>query len=324
MEFRLEFTPKPLSIQMEHREPVFLIGSCFTENIGQYLKQYKFQVLENPHGIIFNPVSIAETIQSCIDPSSFSDENLFFANECWNSWKHHTRFSNIDKAACWKDIEEEQQLAHEFLKQAGWVIVTLGSSFVYRLDDGSVAANCHKIPVNRFKKEMLDIPSIVALLETMVKQLQSFNSDLKIMFTVSPVRHLRDGFVENNRSKARLLEAVHQVVEHQTRVFYFPAYELVIDDLRDYRFFAEDMVHPNYAATRYVWEKLLQSVIHPASRELMEEINVVNAARQHRPFQPNTEAHRSFLEKHLQKVRSLLERYPYLNLEEERRYFGGE
>lgn len=329
MEFRLEFTPKAFTQKINHQHKLLLIGSCFTENIGSKLKQLKFSVLENPNGILFNPISIVQSVQSYIQNKQYSEADLFYQNECWNSWQHHSRFSHPDKNECLQIINQSQQAAHHFLKSADWILITAGSAFVYELwssnnfplVSGKVVANCHKVPTDKFNKKLLSAREITAAFTTMLEAIFIFNPKAKIIFTISPVRHLRDGFVENNRSKATLIQAVHQLVDADERLFYFPAYELVIDDLRDYRFYAEDMVHPNYAATNYVWEKFITSAIDESSQQLMKEINIINAAKNHKPFNPTSEQHKKFLQTHLQKTIQLQSQHPYLNLDNEMLFF---
>ena len=321
MDFRLEFTPKAFNQKINHQHSLFLIGSCFTENIGSKLKQLKFSVLENPNGILFNPVSIVNAIDSYILNKQYKEADLFYQNESWNSWQHHSRFSNPDKEQCLSIINQSQAAAHNFLKTADWLLITLGSAFVYELDNGNVVANCHKVPTDKFNKKLLAVEEVTGLLNEILQKLASFNPSLKIIFTISPVRHLRDGFVENNRSKATLIHAVHWLTNDES-VFYFPAYELVIDDLRDYRFYAEDMVHPNYAATNYVWEKFIAACINEQSQQLMKEINVINAAKNHKPFNPSSDAHRKFLKLNLEKVMQLQKQYPYVSFKEEKDYFS--
>ena len=334
MELHLEFSPRPFSQKINHRHHLLLVGSCFTENIGSKLKQLKFSVLENPNGILFNPVSIAKSVQSYIQNKQYTADNLFYQNECWNSWEHHTRFSHPQKEECLRMINQSQQAAHDFLKKANWLLLTVGSAFVYELfgspefipmqsgGDGGVVANCHKVPTDKFNKRLLGIDEIKNVLKDMLTDVFNFNAGIQIIFTISPVRHLRDGFVENNRSKAALIQAIHQLVDANERLFYFPAYELVIDDLRDYRFYAEDMVHPNYAATNYVWDKFIDTSVDDNSQALMKEINVINAARNHKPFNPTSEQHKKFLQTNLEKIVQLQKRYPYLGFENEKQYFS--
>ncbi|MEO6721663.1 MAG: GSCFA domain-containing protein [Ferruginibacter sp.] len=321
MDFHLEFTPKPIAALIRHQDSILMIGSCFTENIGSKLKQYKFSVLENPNGILFNPISIAKSVSSYIENKQYTEAGLFYKNESWHSWEHHSRFSHPDKLTCLNGINASQAAAHGFLKSADWLMITIGSAFVYELDNKEVVANCHKVPTDKFAKRLLKVTEVEDSLKEMMDQLFAFNPAIKIIFTISPVRHLRDGFVENNRSKATLIQAVHQLAETQKNIFYFPAYELVVDDLRDYRFYAEDMVHPNYAATNYVWEKFVNACIDEPSRKLMKEINIINAAKNHKPFNPTSEQHKKFLQTHLQKTIELNKHYPYINFDGEREYF---
>ncbi len=330
MDFHLEFTPKPFEVKINHRHNLLLIGSCFTEQIGSKLSSHKFSVLDNPNGILFNPVSITRSITSYIDNRQYRELDLFYQNECWNSWEHHSRFSHPDKKICLNGINESQSKANAFLKNADWLLITLGSAFVYELSSPggeglgvrSVVANCHKVPTDKFNKRQLPVDEVIAALQMMLEKAVAFNPLLKIIFTISPVRHLRDGFVENNRSKAILIQAVHRLIEKNSNGFYFPAYELIIDDLRDYRFFAEDMVHPNYAATSYVWEKFIATCIDESSQLLMKEIAVIVAAKNHKPFNPTSEQHKKFLQANLKKLQKLIQEHPYINFTEEKSYFN--
>jgi hypothetical protein len=322
MDFRLEFTPKPFDVKISHQQKLLLVGSCFTEQIGTKLSNHKFSILDNPNGILFNPVSICKSISSYIDNKQYTEADLFYQNECWNSWEHHSRFSKPDAAECLQGINESQSNANTFLKNTDWLLITLGSAFVYQLENKEVVANCHKVPTDKFVKRLLSADEVFAGLQQMIEKTQAFNPEIKIIFTISPVRHLRDGFVENNRSKATLIQAVHQLIEKNSNCFYFPAYELIIDDLRDYRFFAEDMVHPNYAATNYVWEKFIATCIDEPSQQLMKEIAVIVAAKNHKPFNPTSQQHKKFLQTNLEKVKKLQEQFPYLNLEGESAFFN--
>lgn len=322
MEFRLEFTPKPFPVKINHAHRLFLAGSCFTEQIGNKLAAHKFCIIDNPHGILFNPVSIAKSMVSYIENKRYTEADLFFQDELWGSWDHHTRFSSLSADDCLRKINASQEAAHTFLKGADWLLLTLGSAFVYELENKRVVANCHKMPTDKFTKRLLSSEEVITTLDTLVYRLKQFNPTLQVIFTVSPVRHLRDGFVENNRSKATLLNAVHHLTDKFERLSYFPSYELIIDDLRDYRFYAEDMVHPNYAATNYVWEKFLATCIDAPSQELMSEIYKINAAMNHKPFNPTSAAHKNFKSKYLQLCTAMQQKYAYMNLSEQVDYFA--
>ncbi len=307
---------------ISYQDKILLIGSCFTEHIGNYLAEVKFNTFQNPNGILFDPISVCNSLQSYIQNHQYTQKDLFQLNEAWHSWQHHSRFSGLDADDCTKHINRSQTTAHEFLKQADWLIITLGSSFSYRLAaNDQPVANCHKAPAQTFHKHLCTIEEIITHFDTTIHQLFHFNPKLKIIFTISPVRHLRDGVVDNNRSKARLIEAVHHLVNKFDRLYYFPAYELVIDVLRDYRFYDIDLAHPNYAATQFVLEKFSETCFAPQSVQLSEEIKKIMIARKHKPFNPESNQHKQFLKSQYKKASELQQQYPYLDLSEELRYF---
>jgi GSCFA family len=338
MEFMLKADIKKPDQQISYKDKILLTGSCFTEHIGNAMSDVKFSVLQNPNGILFDPASVSKSLVSYVSNYQYTEDDLFYFNEVWNSWQHHSRFSHISKEKCLEQINASQLQAHNFLKEAEWLIITLGSSFHYLLNKeaegyaaqarekavGSSligAANCHRAPGQWFTKHLLGIDETITLLDNAYHQLKRFNPKLKIIFTISPVRHIRDGVVENNRSKARLIEAVHHLVNKFSGLYYFPAYELVIDVLRDYRFYDVDMVHPNYPATAFVMETFRESFIAADSQALMEEVRKIVIARKHKAFQPETNAHKNFLQVHAQKAEELMNTHPFLNLQEELNYF---
>lgn len=308
---------------IRHRQPILLMGSCFSEHIGEKLRAGKFRVLENPHGILFNPVSIATAIRAYIEKRGYTAEELFELNETWHSWDHHSRFSAPDQQVALRKINDAVNEAHRFLQQTEWVIITLGSAFSYELaENNQPVANCHKAPANIFRRKLLSVEDVLAAMDNTIHRLRFFNPDIKVIFTISPVRHLREGMVENNRSKAVLIQAVHHLVDKFEGLYYFPAYELVIDDLRDYRFYAEDMVHPNYQATGYVWEKLAESCFDEETLALLDELRKTDLAFRHRPFNPETTQHKKFLHDQLIRTVALQKKYDYLDLSRELLYFA--
>jgi hypothetical protein len=312
--------PRPFT----YTDNILLIGSCFTEHIYDRLAQHKFRVLGNPHGILFNPLSVASSLDSYIDDKVYGQDELFQLNELWNSWDHHTRFSHIAADAALAGINESQQQAGAFIKKADWVIITLGSAFQYYLKDGGKpVANNHRAPAQWFEKRLLSIEEIVAALGNTLHKLFAANPFANVLFTISPVRHIRDGVVDNNRSKARLIEAVHQLCDSHDKAHYFPAYELVIDILRDYRFYDIDFVHPNYMATTYVWEHFVRSCVAADAQELMQQVHEITTARSHRSRFPETEAHKKFKASYVVKTKALLDKYPHLDLSAELNYFAG-
>ena len=330
MDFQLKIDIKRPDPLIQYPNKILLMGSCFTEHIGKGLADMKFDILQNPNGILFGADAVCSALNSYIKPGLYSSEDLFLLNDCWNSWQHHSKFSHPDVTLALDGINESQQTAHNFLKSANYLIITLGSAFTYELSAtadrsslnlGDAVANCHRAPADWFQKQLMSVDAIVKSLDETITMLKDFNPFLKIMFTISPVRHIRDGVVENNRSKARLIEAVHQIVSSKKGCFYFPAYEIVIDILRDYRFYDVDMVHPNYAATEYVMERFLESCVEEHSLALAQEIKKIVIASRHRPLQPNTNLHKQFLQSQVLKTRALIEKYPFLNLTQELNYF---
>jgi hypothetical protein len=323
MEFQLPISLGSLPRPIRYGDKLLLTGSCFTEHIGDALRDWKFDILQNPNGILFDAASVASSLLSYIEPRVYTAEDLFFLNELWQSWQHHSVFSGVDRDEVLRAINASQQRAHAFLKEADWLIITLGSAFSYRMADGGQAvANCHRAPGKVFTKHLLSIEEIQTALDGCLYQLRYFNARLKVIFTVSPVRHVRDGVVENNRSKARLLESVHHLVGKFDGLAYFPAYELVIDVLRDYRFYDIDMVHPNYPATQYVLERFTEYGIDASARPLMEDLRRLATARRHRPLHPGTEAHARFRREQYEKAAELARRFPFLDLSQELAFFS--
>lgn len=308
-----------------YTDPLLLVGSCFTEHIGGRLADLKFRVLQNPHGILFDPISVCKSLTSYVDNTRYTADNLFFYNELWQSWAHHSRFSGVNQFDVLAKINASQAAAQEFLASAKWLVITLGSSYSYRLVDGAVpVANCHRAPANWFTKHLCGIDETIAAMDIMLYRLFKFNPAIRVIFTVSPVRHVRDGVVENNRSKSRLLESVHHLVDKFDGLFYFPSYEILIDVLRDYRFYDADLVHPNYLATEYVLEKFHSHYIHPSAYPIIDQVQQIVMARKHIAFQPETTAHRNFLQTYADKIRQLQEAHPFLDFSEEADYFSKE
>jgi len=320
--FFLPIHINPPPDRIRYPQKVLLTGSCFTEHIGLHLMEMKFDTLQNPNGILFDPISVSQSLLSYLEPSNYGPEDLFYYNELWQSWKHHGRFADTHRENALLQINQSQQAAHTFLKQADWLIITLGSAFVYILKEkNKPVANCHRAPATWFTKKLLPIEEMLAALDETLHRLMDFNPQLQVIFTISPVRHIRDGVIENNRSKARLIEVAHQLVNKFNRTYYFPAYELVIDVLRDYRFYDKDLVHPNYMATHFVLENFMEHYVHPESRLLAEEIRKLQVSLKHRSLHPNTDAHRRFLKEQYTKTIELANRCPFLDFSRELEHF---
>jgi hypothetical protein len=327
LKFKLTLPSKRSEHSIGYRDNLFLIGSCFSENMGAKLNTHLFKVFENPHGVLFNPISVAQSLSDCINKKQYTEADLFELNEVWNSWQHHSRFSGVTNKEALEKINESINKAHAFLKTADHIVITLGSAWVYQLNSqspfaaGQVVANNHKAPAAWFDKHLMKPDALVLILKKMVEDLLQFNAHLQIIFTISPVRHLREGLVENNRSKAVLIQAVHEIVEAYKQTAYFPSYEYVIDDLRDYRFYAEDLVHPNYAASNYVWEKWVETYMNEETQGIMKQVAELHLAIQHKPFFAGSSQHKEFLQNCIAKSERLLSLYPYLPLHDQVQFF---
>lgn len=322
MDFLIPISISELQPKISYQDKIMLIGSCFTEHIGKFLEEDKFDVLQNPNGIIFDPNTISKSIISWIENEKVEESELFQQDEIWHSWKFHSRFSDLKKDVAIKKMNDSIENAHHYLKKAKWLIITLGTSYCYQLaETGTIVANCHKVPANQFKKHLNTITESIEAFDIVLYRLFKFNPDLNIIFTVSPVRHIRDGIVENTLSKARLIEVVHHLVNKFSKLHYFPSYELMIDVLRDYRFYDADLVHPNYAGTSYVLENFAKATMSEMTQKEMETMHKIFLAKNHKPFNPNSLAHKKFLEKFYNLSIQMQKTYPNLDFEKEIKYF---
>ena len=282
MRFRTEIPTPKYPFDINYQDKLMLLGSCFSDHIGNFFQEMRFDTLSNPFGTLFNPVSIANALKMCINPELFNEQYIDFFNEKWISYAHHGKFSHPDKETFLQNIRQNLDKAHDFLSSANYLFITFGTAYCYRLiEQDLIVANCHKIPANQFEKQLLTIEQIVGLYQDLLEQLRQFNPKLKIIFTVSPVRHLADGFHENQISKSILHISVNQLIDN-SNTFYFPSYEMVQDDLRDYRFYAADLCHPSDAAVTYIREKLTEAFFTPETQERMKEVVKENKAQGHR------------------------------------------
>jgi hypothetical protein len=310
--------PTPISIT----DKIMLIGSCFTENISKLLQQCGFSTFINPHGILFNPVSVAACMRDVIECRHYQPHQLFYLNEAYHSWLHHSEYSGISAPQACDKINASINAAHHFMQQCQYLVITLGSAFAYRHNELDMhVSNNHRAPAQWFTKELLPIQFIMAQLQMQIDALKKINPTINIIFTISPVRHLRDGLIDNNRSKARLIDAVHELVFTNNNTHYFPSYEIVMDELRDYRYYDIDLAHPNYAATQYVWQKFATYYINPANAALMQQVQQLHTAMNHKPFNPNSQAHQLFVKQQLDTAEQLLATHQYLPIQHIINYF---
>lgn len=331
MQWALPITIHSPEEKISYQDKILLAGSCFTEHIGNGLKDLKFHVEQNPHGILFGVDAICQALEDYTLNRVYTKDDLFCLHGLWHSWNHHSRFSATDSAATLLAINDSIQRTHNFLQQTSCLILTLGSSFCYQLTPeaalaskrvGETVANCHRAPAAWFSKKLLSVSEMVSRLTACISSLRQINPALQLIITVSPVRHIRDGVQENNRSKARLFETIQQLNEKNIQHYYFPAFELVIDVLRDYRFYDIDLVHPNFAATDYVIEQFMQTCVHEESMMLAQQIKKLRIAFRHRPQHATTLQHQQFIAQQLQLAQSLQSRYAALDFSEEIRHFS--
>jgi len=291
------------------------IGSCFAENIGKKFSYFKFQNSVNPFGIIFNPVSIENLIARVVSKQKFTENDIFFHNDLWHCFEVHSELSNPDKEAFLKLLNEIVIATNIQITKCTHLILTYGTSWVYRNKASKkIVANCHKVPQSQFDKEILSVTAIEKSLQNTIDLIKKINPDCDFIFTISPVRHLKDGFVENQRSKAHLTTALHNVVTLSlSKCDYFPSYEIMMDELRDYRFYAEDMLHPSQTAIDYIWERFAATSISEESYSVMEEVSSIQKALSHRPFNPDSESHNKFLGFLQIKIDKIQRRFPDLS-----------
>jgi lysophospholipase L1-like esterase len=298
---------------LDYHSKILLLGSCFSENIGNKLSYFKFQSKQNPFGILFHPKAIENLISRALKEELYTEKELIFNNERWHCLDAHSSISAADKNVLLKNLNAALIHTKKQLKEATHVFITLGTSWVYRyLETNAIVANCHKIPQKEFSKDLLSVAEVSKTLEQSIALLKSINKTVSVTFTVSPVRHLKDGFIENTRSKAHLIAAIHTVINSENNTYYFPSYEIVMDELREYRFYKEDMLHPNTTAINYIWEKFVSSWFSREAQDTMQEVETVQRGISHRPFNEKSEQHQQFLRKLDLKKENLLLRFPFL------------
>ncbi|MDX8337596.1 GSCFA domain-containing protein [Draconibacterium sp. IB214405] len=311
--------------QTGYKKKNLFMGSCFTENVGAKMEALKYPVDINPFGILYNPLSVANGLQILLDEKQFGSSDLVEHNGLWHSFSHHGRFSNIEKDVALDEINSRIVNSATFLKEADFLYITFGTAWIYRYKkDGELVSNCHKIPAREFVRERLSVQQILDVYRQLLTKLWEFNPKLKVVFTVSPIRHWKDGAVENQRSKATLILAVDQLVQEfgSEKCAYFPSYEIVMDELRDYRFYAEDMLHISEVAIKHIWERFAEALIDAESLALSKEVVKITNAVKHRPINKNSIEFSKFLLSFLKKTGDLEKRFPYLNLKLEKEYFN--
>jgi hypothetical protein len=322
MNLRTTFTIDPSKGKINYNTPVMFIGSCFASEIGSKMAGGKMPVFINPTGVVYNPASVGSTIDLIIQNRIFSEGDLYNYNGLNLSFSHYTDFTSEDISKALSKINDATSNATQFLRQARYLIISFGTARIYRFrESGAIVSNCHKLPAALFSKEILTVDEIISDWQNILKRLHSFNSNLRVIFTISPVRHWKDGAHGNQLSKSILFLAVEKLLEDQAVDGYFPAYELVMDDLRDYRFYAEDMLHPSPTAVNYIWKAFSDCYFDSETVDLWKEIQGISKATKHRFISDSATGRREFINNILEKISALEKRNPYIDLGTEKSYF---
>jgi len=311
MKFQTTIPIKKSDFLIDYSSKLVSLGSCFAENMGDKFDYFKFSTITNPFGIIFNPISLEKIIIRSIHKKYFTEKDIFFHNEAWHCFEVHSELSNPNKTEFLTTLNQLIDITNGHLEKVTHCLITLGTSWVYKhIESDVIVANCHKVSQKQFVKELLSVADIEASLKRIVSEIQVVNPNCKFIFTISPVRHNKDGFVENNVSKSHLITALNHFLTNATSSIYFPSYEIMMDELRDYRFYAEDMLHPSQTAIDYIWMKFSENYINETEFETMQHVSEIQKALNHRPFNPNSESHIKFQDNLKHKINAIVAKYP--------------
>jgi len=322
IDFRTIVPPLKSSFAISHGDKCFFVGSCFTENIGKHFINKKFRALVNPFGVLYNPLSIKKSIDILLSHKKIEADKLVHRNGLWNSFTHHSKFSACSQEECLEKINSNISAAADFLQQTSVMLLTFGTARVYLLNEtNEVVSNCHQFPSSYFTQKLLSIDEICETYSRLIDKLLHINKTMKFIFTLSPVRHWKDGANENQISKAILMLSIKRLCEQYEQAVYYPAYEIVIDDLRDYRFYAPDMLHPNEVAVSYIWEHFAESFFSKQTKSVCKEVEKIELAVKHRPFNTKNEEFNRFVKQNFDLIAQLEQQYG-LEFEEEKKYFS--
>ncbi|MEG1522651.1 MAG: GSCFA domain-containing protein [Bacteroidales bacterium] len=322
MLFRTELTLHESERQVSYADKILLLGSCFSENIGNWLRDHYLDVVVNPFGILYNPASISQSLQRLIDEKQYTADDLFLHRGIYHSFDHHSRYSATDVTTALERINQSRHEASLQLKNGNLLLITFGTAWVYTHNEQQqVVSNCHKLPEKIFSRRRLSVEEIVSEWKTLADKLFSLNPDLHIIFTVSPIRHIKDTLHGNQLSKATLLLAIDELTMHSDRIHYFPAYELMMDDLRDYRFYASDMLHPSDVAIEYIRTKFAATYFSEQTKQLFSSCEKFRRALEHRPSDPSSPEYKQFLTQNIEKLNQLIDKNPFFTLRKPLRQF---
>ena len=320
IKFRSEFEAKNKNI-ISYNDRIILIGSCFSDNIGAKLSKYRFNSHSNPFGVMYNPESIKNTLSTIIKNYKFKTEDIEHCNGNYYSFFHHSSFNKSTEDEFIKNVNHKTKEAHNFLKKTNTAIITLGTAWIYKhINKDIIVSNCHKVPASEFSRKLLSVNEASNSLTEICNMLRSINNKMKIIFTLSPVRHLKDGFGGNSLSKSILRCAIENTINEFENTDYFEAYEIVNDDLRDYRFYKADLVHPNDIAVDYIWNKFSEACFSEKTVALMKRVSKINSSLEHRVFNKDSLQYKKFIESTINKIENLSNEAPYIDFSESLEY----
>ena len=323
MKLRTEIEIEKHNFRINHFDTILTIGSCFAENIAEYFRTYRFNILGNPFGVLYNPISIYNSLKLTTEKKIFTESDLINNQGEWHSFYHHSDFSSDNISLVLKKINDGIIQTNEFLKSAELIIITFGTSYVYRhLPNNIIVSNCHKIPQKEFEHFRLSIHETEESILKTIEIIEKLNRKAKIILTVSPVRHWKDGAHNNQLSKSNLLLAINNIVNSKNNCSYFPAYEILMDDLRDYRFYKEDLIHPNKIATDYIWDKFSKSFFTDECKQTIQEVSKTVAGRNHRVRNPFSSENQKFVISMIKHIEALQVKYKHLVLDDDLQYFN--
>ena len=298
---------------IDYNSRILSLGSCFAENMAEKFYYFKFQNSVNPFGIVFNPVSIEKLVNRIVNQIQFTENDIFFHNDLWHCYEVHSELSNANKEDFLRNLNSILSENFNLISNATHIIITYGTSWVYRnKTSNEIVANCHKVPQNQFDKEIISVEAIEKSIANTINLIQKINPNCNFIFTISPVRHIKDGFVENQRSKAHLITALQSAICDLPSTIYFPSYEIMMDELRDYRFYADDMLHPSQLAIDYIWIKFFENYVSESEFSTMNQVCEIQRALKHRPFNPESESHKKFLDNLEAKIKTVQKLIPII------------
>ncbi|MEJ2545346.1 MAG: GSCFA domain-containing protein [Calditrichaceae bacterium] len=322
MKFRTEIQIDKYKYPIEHHNSIATIGSCFAENIAEYLRRFRFNTLANPFGILYNPVSIFNALSMIHSVKEFSKKDLVSQDDLWHSWFHHGSFSHPNAEQCVLKINDQIKRAKSFMEICDYLIITYGTAFVFEhIDSGIIVSNCHKIPSSQFRRYRLSVGEIESNISKTIELVKSLYPSIKIIFSVSPIRHLKDGMVDNQLSKSSLILALHNTIKDDESCFYFPSYEIMMDDLRDYRFYESNLTHPNQMAIDYILNKFSETWFSEKCLSTIRDIEKLNQARAHKSLFPGSDKDKEFKYMQLEHIEKYKIKYPHIDFSDDLKYF---